>query len=66
MLLTCTPVLTNIINKSLGEGTFCIEWKLARVKPLIKKQGVHLHKSNYHPMNNLPFLSKMVKKEMLS
>ena len=42
-----------------------MEWKLARVKLLIKKQGADLEKSNYHPVNNLPFLYKMVKKAML-
>ena len=55
----------NIINKSLGEGTFCMEWKSARVKPLIKKQGADLEKSNYCPVSNLPFLSNMVKNAML-
>ena len=64
MLLTRTPVLTNIINKSLGEGTFCLEWKSSRVIPLIKKQGVDWVMSNYHPVSNLPFLCKMVEKAM--
>ena len=64
-LLTCTLVLTDTINKSLGEGKFCKEQKTARVKPLIKKQGMDLEKSNYCPVSNLPFLSKMVEKAML-
>ena len=59
MLLTCTPVLTNIRNKSVGEGAFCIlELKSTRVKPLIKVQGADVEKSNYCPVSNLPFLSK--------
>ena len=42
-----------------------MEWEPARVKLLIKNQGADLEKSNYHPVSNLPFLSKMVEKVML-
>ena len=65
MLLTCTLVLTNIIKKSVGEDRFCMEWKSTGFKSLSKKQGMDLDRSNYHPVSNLLFLSKMVEKAML-
>ena len=42
-----------------------MEWKSARVKPLIKKQGTYLEKSNYCPVSDLPFPSKTVEKVIL-
>ncbi|PIK60274.1 putative RNA-directed DNA polymerase from mobile element jockey-like [Apostichopus japonicus] len=38
---------------------FANEWKKAIIRPLIKKHG-GLHLSNYRPVSNLPFLSKVV------
>jgi hypothetical protein len=41
-------------------------WKKATVKPLIKKRGLEREFSNYRPVSNLSFVSKIVEKAMLS
>ena len=33
------PVLTHVVNLSLGTGKFPAKWKLARILPLLEKQG---------------------------
>ena len=38
------------------QGVFLSSWKVALVKPLLKKLGLELIESNYRPVNNLPFL----------
>ena len=47
-----------IVNKSLTTGTFLEDWKLASVKPLIKGQILD-PETNYRPISNLSFLSKI-------
>ena len=59
------PVITKIINLSLSEGIFADSWKLAVVRPTIKKLGQELHCANYRPVSNLPFLSKVLEKAAL-
>ena len=54
-----------LINLSLQEGVFAESWKMAIICPLIKKLGLELVYSNYRPVSNLPFLSKVVEKCML-
>ena len=54
--------MTKIINTSLESGIFASQWKVALVKPLLKKMGLELVTSNYHPVSNLPFLSKVLKR----
>lgn len=46
-------------------GQFCRHWKIALVRPLLKKVGLELVSSNYRPVSNLPFISKIVEKCML-
>ena len=59
----CLPALTHIMNKSLETNHFCSEWKEALVKPLIKKKPTAgLEKSNYRPVSNLSFISKVAEK----
>lgn len=60
------PILTKIINISLENGTFAEEWKLAILRPLLKKVGLDLIHSNYRPVSNLAFLSKLVEKAMIT
>ena len=36
MLPMVIPLITKIVNISLGEGCFCREWKMAVVRPLLK------------------------------
>ena len=55
-----------LINKSLTEGAFSIQWKTAIICPLLKKPGIELIASNYRPVSNLPFLSKVVEKIVLT
>jgi hypothetical protein len=52
------PVITDIINLSLMQGTVPHRLKHAIVKPLLKKVGLELTKKNYRPVSNLSFLSK--------
>ena len=46
----------------LDHGIFCEHWKLAIIKPLLKKIGLELILKNYRPVSNLSFLSKLVEK----
>ena len=55
------PILLRIINYGLNSGSVPEEWKTAIILPLIKKEGL-LEYNNYHPINNLIFISKIVKK----
>ena len=54
--------ITKIINISLTQGIFAEEWKTAIVHPLLKKLGSELIPSNYRPVSNLSFLSKLLEK----
>ena len=65
ILLSILPAVTKIINLSLLSGTFLQNWKTAIVTPLLNKQGMELLKSNYRPISNLLYISKLVKKAML-
>ena len=55
------PVLLRIINHSLNSDSGPEEWKTATILLLIKKEG-SLEYNNYHPINNLSFISKIVEK----
>ena len=59
------PVITKIVNMSLCDGIFSTEWKTAIVRPLLKKVGLELIESNYRPVSNLSFLSKITEKAAL-
>ena len=65
ILDACLPAITQIVNLSLTNGEFCKDWKVAVVKPLLKKPGLDLISKNYRPISNLPFISKLVEKCML-
>ena len=45
---------------SLAEGKFDQFWKTAILRPLLKKKGLDLIDSNYHPVSNLSFISRIV------
>ena len=53
------PLITKMINLSLQTGVFPTEWKLAFVKPLIKKPGLAITLKNYRLVSNLCFISKI-------
>ena len=65
LLEGCLPTLTHLVNSSLGQGIFCEDWKEAIVKPLIKKIALGMENSNYRPVSNLCFISKVVEKVTL-
>ena len=54
--------ITELINLSLTKGIFVEDWKLATIRPLLKKIGLDLTVGNYHPVSNLTFLSKLLEK----
>ena len=58
--------ITRIVNLSLTERKFPSQWKIASIRPLLKKTGLELLAKNYRPVSNLSFLSKLVEKCMLS
>ena len=65
IVIPLLPLLTKIINMLLTEGMFAEEWKVAIIHPLLKKPGLEHICSNYQPVSNLPFLSKVVEKAAL-
>jgi len=55
--------LLNIINSSLSLGHVPKPFKLAVIKPLIKKPQLDPNVlANYRPISNLPFMSKILEK----
>ena len=65
ILPSILPLVTRLVNTSLKEGLFVETWKLAIVRPLLKKIGLDLIGKNYRPVSNLPFLSKVLEKAAL-
>ena len=61
----CLPFITKIINISLIQGIFSDDWKVAIVRPLLKKAGLALMNKNYFPVSSLSLLSKLVEKCVL-
>ena len=45
---------------------FQTSWKIAIIRPLLKKLDLDLITSNYRPVSNLPFLSKVLEKIVLA
>ena len=58
----CLPIITKIVNISLTQGVFSVEWKTSIVRPLLKKAGLELINKNYRLVSNLTFISKLVEK----
>ena len=62
---TLTPILTMIVNTSLSSGTFPSNLKEAIIAPILKKVSLDPDcLKNYRPVSNIPFLSKLVEKEV--
>ncbi|KAI2653251.1 hypothetical protein H4Q32_006658 [Labeo rohita] len=67
MLPDLIDPLLNIINSSLSLGYVPKTFKLAAIKPLIKKPQLDPNElTNYRPISNLPFLSKILEKVVSS
>ncbi|XP_068704548.1 uncharacterized protein [Montipora foliosa] len=67
LLLKCLdsflPTLVRIINLSLSKGVFPDSLKVAKVTPILKKANAdHEVFSNFRPVSNLQFLSKLIEK----
>ena len=60
VLHTYIPSITKIVNLSLEKGAFSNQWKMAIVKPLIKAKKKGTAYTNYRPVSNLSFISKVV------
>ena len=57
--------LLNIVNSSLQSGIFPDSLKTAVVRPLLKKHNLDPSVlSNYRPISNLPFLGKVIEKNI--
>ena len=59
---TFETMQTKLVNISLREGIFASEWKTSIIRPLLKKPNLDPIPSNYHPVSNLSFLSKLLEK----
>ena len=66
ILPSVIETMFKIVNTSLHQGVFSKHWKIAVIRPLLKKIGLELTTANYRPVNNLTFLSKVVGKAALS
>ena len=60
------PVIFRMINLSLQCGTFPDDWKLADVKPRLKKTGGQALFSNLRPISNLSFASKLTERAVFA
>ena len=57
------PVITRVVNFSLTSGQVPDRFKVAMLKPLLKKSGADRELfSNFRPVSNLYFLSKVTEK----
>ena len=66
VLNTVIEPITRIVNVSLEKGIFASKWKTAIVHPILKKAGLDLILSNFRPVSNLSFISKVVEKLVLA
>ena len=57
--------IADIINISLTEGEFATSWKMATIKPLLKKPSLDPILKNYQPVSNLTFMLKLLEGCML-
>ena len=59
------PGIIHIINRSLDSSEFCSAWMEALDTHLVKKISAGTDKTNYRPVSNLDFISKIVEKVTL-
>ena len=63
VLQAVVPIATALVNTSLSSGVFPDGLKRARVTPRLRKTGLAVGiLSNYRPVSNIPFLSKVIEK----
>ena len=56
------PVITHIVNLSLRGGVFPDCLKMAIISPLLKKKCLDIIPSNFRPVSNLTYISKIIEK----
>ena len=61
-VIAITPVITGIYNSSVDQGTVSDNLKEALLKQMIKKANMELKFSNFRPISNLSFLSKILER----
>ena len=62
---TLAPVLTRVVNSSIATSSVPCVMKHAVVTPLLKKTGLDPEKmTNYRPISNLSFVSKLLEKHV--
>ena len=66
VLDTVIGPITTIVNVSLENGIFASKWKTTIVHPILKKVGLDLMLSDFRPVSNLSFISKVVEKVVLT
>lgn len=54
-----TPVITEIVNRSLATGLIPQSLKAAQIRPLLKKSNLD---KKFRLGSNLPFISKVIEK----
>ena len=62
ILPSIATTIADIINTSLKDGSFPESFKRALVRPLLKKPNLDLLKTNYRPVSNLSYVSKLVER----
>ena len=61
------PVITDLVNSSFATGVFPSELKSAIIKPRLKKPGLDTDVlTNFLPVSNLSFISKVIEKVVAS
>ena len=67
LLPVLAPVIADLVNSSLATGVFPSELKSAIIDPLLKKPGLDTDVlKKFHPVSNLLFISKVIKKVVAS
>ena len=62
-----SPIITNLINLSIETCHVPSSFKIASVSPLLKKKDADQNDlQSYRPVSNLPFISKILEKVILS
>ena len=59
------PAITSIINASIKLSHVPSSFKVAHIKPLIKKPALTKTSKNYRSVSNLTFVSKILEKVIL-
>ena len=63
VLKTLGPVITHIINLSLGSATFPPKWKISRILPLLKSSDAPKEvPASYRPVAQLPLVAKLTER----